>query len=275
LVDSVNNTSSDWQLGSELKTGEYELDDGKIEIRIASTKEEKAPSPRESFYDTGKDLEDPFPTGARLIIEGPARFDLRSPKHVVLYSGKISAEVFPIAKGFMVTANSVEIIDLGTRFAVTMDTKDDVAVHVYDGTVTGRVIDEKAETLTMRSGETVQLNPNSARLEKTEFEPELFTSRPKWNGEIEEHSPSIRVLERPPRAVDEQDLFPEDQAVIFKERANVTWRSDLAVFNLATPNEISPLQEELRKIPRGTKVTSYLIHSDIKAEEAILESLAT
>lgn len=258
-VNSADNSSDEWKPGTELKAGLYELENGSIEIQITSHQKDKKKPKKQSIYKATNDLEDPFSSGARLIIKGPARFALHSNEWVELFSGKISAEVFPVAKGFTVTTNALEVVDLGTRFAVTADTEEKAAFHVYDGTVAGRPLESEIESIIFRSGATVQLNLKSHILEKIPFEPSQFLPRLKWRGRLIDRSANVQLLKKAPRAVDEKDLFADNPAVIFQERSEVTLHRDLKV-DLSQPGKGAATGGTSGSIPAKTKVSSYLIH---------------
>ena len=74
-------------------------------------------------------------TGARLIVEGPATFELTSTGHALLRQGKLTARVPLEAAGFAVATPTAKVIDLGTEFGVLVDEEGATEVHVFDGSV--------------------------------------------------------------------------------------------------------------------------------------------
>ena len=76
-----------------------------------------------------------FLQGARMNVGGPARLDLVDPQKVVCRYGKIRATVPEIAKGFSVLTAEAEIVDIGTEFAMRVDSSGTTEVHVIDGEV--------------------------------------------------------------------------------------------------------------------------------------------
>lgn len=90
--------------------------------------------PNGSFkLDTGL-AEIDFFCGATLIVEGPAELEIESDWSVRVAQGRLRANVPPVAQGFVVKAADSEIIDLGTEFAVEVDTGN-ARVQVIDGEV--------------------------------------------------------------------------------------------------------------------------------------------
>jgi hypothetical protein len=76
-----------------------------------------------------------FSSGAQVVLEGPAEFELISPMKSRLNFGKLSAQVPPQAKGFTVNIEGVEVTDLGTAFGVSKPSAGPLEVHVFTGKV--------------------------------------------------------------------------------------------------------------------------------------------
>jgi len=75
-----------------------------------------------------------FRKGSRVVLEGPATFELRSENAARLVSGKLVAHVPPSAVGFKVETSRAMITDLGTEFGVEVQ-DDQVETHVFVGEV--------------------------------------------------------------------------------------------------------------------------------------------
>ena len=79
--------------------------------------------------------------GVKLIVEGPAEFDLISPMKVKLQKGTLVAAVEEEGIGFQVDTPKTNVVDLGTEFGVSVSDNGDTEVHVLEGqveTVTGK-----------------------------------------------------------------------------------------------------------------------------------------
>ena len=74
------------------------------------------------------------PSGVVLLLESPARFDLRSATTLWLGEGNVSARVPDAALGFTVETPSASIVDLGTEFGVSAGARSS-EVHVFKGAV--------------------------------------------------------------------------------------------------------------------------------------------
>jgi hypothetical protein len=76
-----------------------------------------------------------FFSGARVILEGPAEFDLVSSNEGFCRHGKLRAFVPPQARGFTIRTASMNLIDRGTEFGLKVDRGGGSEVHVFQGRV--------------------------------------------------------------------------------------------------------------------------------------------
>lgn len=106
-----------------------------------------------------------FYSGARVILEGPAVFELTSENSAILREGRIRAQVPPQACGFSVSTPQIEVIDLGTEFGMNIEEDGHLTeVHCFSGLVDiyEDPIKQNSKTLrSLRSGEAVRIQPNS------------------------------------------------------------------------------------------------------------------
>lgn len=76
-----------------------------------------------------------FYQGARVVIEGPAEFELVSDMEARCLSGKIRVEVPPPAHGFKVLSPNLQVIDVGTSFGLEVRSDGQADIHVFQGEV--------------------------------------------------------------------------------------------------------------------------------------------
>lgn len=74
-----------------------------------------------------------FDTNARVIIEGPAQFQILADDRIELDYGNIYSSVPKDAIGFSVYTENAKVIDLGTEFAIEADFNGNTQLHVIDG----------------------------------------------------------------------------------------------------------------------------------------------
>lgn len=77
-----------------------------------------------------------YVNGADLIVEGPARFEIRDALRTHLEAGRVRAIVPPTAHGFTVVTREVAYEDVGTEFGLSVNASTgESRMHVFDGQV--------------------------------------------------------------------------------------------------------------------------------------------
>lgn len=94
-----------------------------------------------------------FTRGARMIVEGPAEFEVRGAEHAVLHHGRIVTRMPKGTRGFILDSPRGRLIDQGTEFGVSVTRSGDTEVHVLEG---------KVEAVPENSQRPLQLTENQA-----------------------------------------------------------------------------------------------------------------
>jgi hypothetical protein len=76
-----------------------------------------------------------FDSGATVIVEAPARFQVEAVNSLELASGQICAKVPPSAHGFAVETATSRVVDLGTEFGVATSPDGSDEIQVFKGKV--------------------------------------------------------------------------------------------------------------------------------------------
>ncbi len=98
-----------------------------------------------------------FYNGVKVVIEGPADFEILSMEESFCRRGRFHASVPPHAEGFTVHTPIGELIDHGTDFGVEVNEDGSSEVHVFDGEVAFR--NAQQETVAqLRAGEAAQID---------------------------------------------------------------------------------------------------------------------
>jgi hypothetical protein len=101
-----------------------------------------------------------FQGGARTLLEGPAKLEIRSRMGAYLQQGKFTVTVEnPLAKGFEVLAPGMKYTDLGTEFGVAVAANGEQELQVFRGTVQAEAY--KEEQKNRNGGVEVQESPQS------------------------------------------------------------------------------------------------------------------
>ncbi|MBA4186945.1 MAG: hypothetical protein C0467_02900 [Planctomycetaceae bacterium] len=76
-----------------------------------------------------------FFSGAVVVLEGPADFELVSINRAICRQGRLRGIVPPQARGFTVVAPDTELVDLGTEFGMDIPAAGPTDIHVFNGEV--------------------------------------------------------------------------------------------------------------------------------------------
>ncbi|MCM8541363.1 MAG: FecR domain-containing protein [Lentisphaeraceae bacterium] len=111
VTKSINIDQSNINLseGSTIEQGRLEFDKGLLQLEIFS--------------------------GVTLIIEGPAKIDLKDTMSLYFSLGKIRAKVPEQAHGFQINTRDAKVIDLGTEFGIQVGDSGQTNLFVYEGEV--------------------------------------------------------------------------------------------------------------------------------------------
>ncbi len=106
-----------------------------------------------------------FAHGARAILQGPLHLELLSADSGKLWHGKLAATVPQQAQGFVVATPDLTVTDLGTEFAVAVDSTGASEVHVFTGQVRlNTSINDRATSQKLFAGDARRYEPASRRL---------------------------------------------------------------------------------------------------------------
>ena len=76
-----------------------------------------------------------FLSGARVVIQGPAEFQLVGENEAFCRFGKVRAHVPDGAHGFKVGSPQLALVDLGTEFGMDVPADGNTEVHVFEGSI--------------------------------------------------------------------------------------------------------------------------------------------
>jgi hypothetical protein len=118
-----------------------------------------------------------FYSGASVILEAPAALEVLSENAGILHYGKLRAHVPFQAQGFTIRTREIELVDLGTEFAMEVAEDTGTAVHVIDGKVELFVPDQPADKgKELVAGQGRLVDP-SGSLSEIAANPDHFMSR--------------------------------------------------------------------------------------------------
>jgi hypothetical protein len=94
-----------------------------------------------------------FDSGAQVVLEGPASFEIRSAWGAALARGTLKASVPPQAIGFRISNPSVEVVDLGTEFTMSAYPSGIADVLVLKGQVEAQPSSADRQPIVLREKE--------------------------------------------------------------------------------------------------------------------------
>lgn len=131
-----------------------------------------------------------FPTGAEVIVEGPAVFQIVEKERMHVSVGRCSVYCPPGAEGFAIDTPSARVVDRGTRFFVNVIESSATEVHVIDGVadvyaLTKEIAPKHSPNAdNSATNKTIRMTENQARTfegetasQSTDFRSKLFQSQ--------------------------------------------------------------------------------------------------
>ncbi|MBC8325482.1 MAG: FecR domain-containing protein [Verrucomicrobia subdivision 3 bacterium] len=118
-----------------------------------------------------------FYSGAAVILEGPADFELLGIDLAKCHRGKLRAIVPEPAAGFTVLTPQARLVDLGTEFGIDVAENGPAEVHVFDGRVEVYPPDGQTVTADLTAGKAARINA-AGQLKNIPADPTRFISAP-------------------------------------------------------------------------------------------------
>ena len=135
-----------------------------------------------------------FDSGAIVLLEGPAEFDVMSAWDAALLNGAIKANVPPQALGFRVSNRAVEVVDIGTEFSMIADDRGGADVLVLKGEVEAMPGgDEDSDAIVLQAGRIATVRAQRRHRNGRPGPNESSLQRPRAAGAIERPG-SIRSM---------------------------------------------------------------------------------
>jgi hypothetical protein len=102
-----------------------------------------------------------FFSGATVVLEGPAEFEVLSKNEGRLLTGKLNAHVPPQAHGFTIETSAGRIVDQGTDFGLNLAGESQNELHVFTGKVE---VQADGKSLDLSSGEAIELGSETGEV---------------------------------------------------------------------------------------------------------------
>jgi len=234
-----NRLDADPVVGTELIAGPIALDEGFLELT--------------------------FPSQARIIVEAPADVNLVDERRVRLGRGMLTAHVPESARGFEVETPSARVTDLGTEFALAVDRRGAVDVHVLDGWVAASFTapghDDQQRVKALYQDNAMRFDADQGTMRPIDVDGERFARS--WDDVL--YKPrvgdAVRFEWSIPKSLREGDLEDDGFIRLFLERTDIRLGGPTTV-SLTTTGRYTDFVGLSSSVPAGVRVDSYLLHWD-------------
>lgn len=118
-----------------------------------------------------------FPSGARVVLEGPAAFRIADSETVELFSGRVAAAVPTESEGFSVKTPRLVVAETGAQFGVIAGADGSDEVHVFEGAVEAKAVDGRGRitgVVNLASLEAARFRSSSHRFARFNADDESF-----------------------------------------------------------------------------------------------------
>ncbi|WP_339734083.1 FecR family protein [uncultured Gimesia sp.] len=210
-------------------------------------------------------------SGAEVILESPATFELLHHNSIRLQKGSLAAEVESVAVGFVVETPSQRVVDLGTRFGVRVDADGTSETHVFQGKVVcAQRQDDRVESLThfLTTGQAIQIKSDGSAPLPLKTNEDKFTRALKFQAQIERLAGAIEYRQEIPEQIGAGEFTSSQHIYLFQERKNLILPKDVTVWKIPHPGAPENQKEIKQVIPQGTKVNVFLLHLDGPHQDA-------
>jgi ferric-dicitrate binding protein FerR (iron transport regulator) len=118
--------------------------------------------------------------GADIVLQSPCGVEIIRDDVVRLDHGKVTAQVAPWAKGFVIDAKGLRVTDLGTRFAVSADKSGVAEAHVLEGEVLAEPMKSRGpqrSSVRLNTGQAIRVDVRRAKIDQLKAERGRFVDR--------------------------------------------------------------------------------------------------
>lgn len=199
-----------------------------------------------------------FLEGARVVVSGPAEFEILDTHSMHLVSGEVCVDIASSTSGnhgFRLLSEDLEVVDLGTRFGLRIDKSGQADIHVFDGSISFETGGTQEK---LNAGSAVTLSADHKVTERGDANVQAFAATyPRLDGVVAV-SGQLSLIARPPIDIDMSEWFQTGNAVVFHERSAVP--GNPVQISFATPGRYVA-KEGLRypSLPAGGELDSFVV----------------
>lgn len=204
-----------------------------------------------------------FVNGASLTLQGPAVFEVVTADQTNLHSGILTAYIPDTAVGFEIRTPTLEVVDFGTTFGLSVGSNGETDVSVFAGEVEVSVLGNKTRRppQTVVEGTTIRTRPLSNSIEVVAFETARYEDTWPITSGVLQTTGLMKFVSPGPKFVPGRHE-DDDHILVFSERDNVLLQVALAV-DLVEAGQYQRInRKERHLVAAGQRVRSYLLQLD-------------
>ena len=199
-----------------------------------------------------------FRNGATVTLQGPAESEIVSTDRIILSSGILTASMPESAVGFEVVTPTMDVVDQGTAFGVSVGTDGETDVCVFEGEVeVSRSVGEDVPQL-VREGNAVRSRPEADSIDSVNYSTERYEDAWPVTSGVLQATGLMKFVSPGPEFV--PGLYEDSEHIlVFLERSHVRLNSDLDV-DVTQPGQYAKVRRrDKQPIAAGKIIRSYLL----------------
>ena len=161
-----------------------------------------------------------FQSGAKLAVEGPARFQITGGNGAEMVQGRATVRVPGAIKGFTLDTPSEQIVDLGTSFGVDVESDGATSVAVFEGEVELRGRQHDSGPQQLSAGSSVRIAHHTEPPRLIPYEVSRFLETWQVSFGVEAVEGDLRVARPDERAIPGA-VVDGGHLLVFPERESV------------------------------------------------------
>jgi len=199
-----------------------------------------------------------FANGAMVTLQGPARFEIIDHERMRLDSGILAASIPQSAVGFEVITPTMDVVDHGTAFGVSVGTDGETDVCVFEGEVEVSLSAGDEAPQLVREGNAVRSRPEADSIDPVGYSTQRYEDAWPVTSGVLQATGLMKFVSPGPEFV--PGLYEDSEHIlVFLERSHVRLNSDLEV-NVTEPGQyIRVRRKDKYPVTAGQMIRSYLL----------------
>ena len=204
-----------------------------------------------------------FANGASVTLQGPTLFEVLGPGQARLHSGILTAHIPEPAVGFEVETPTLDVIDLGTAFGLSVGSDGETDVCVFEGEVEVSIAGSQSQQTPkrVREGNAVRTRPSAGGIETVVYQTARFEDSWPVTSGVLQTTGLMKFVSPGPEFVPGR-YEDSEHILVFPERNDVVLETAVTV-DLVEPGRYQRInRREHHPIHAGRRVRTFLLQFD-------------